>query len=523
MLNEQQEEAKKLINNYITNSNGGVFGLLGAGGTGKTFLITSIEKTHNFQYLAPTNKAVNILRKSLIKNDVINPNVKTVDSFFNFKMTKDEYNKTKYSYGIPNKLNEIKGIIVDEVSMLRDKHVELLKSIDLPIIFLGDDKQIPPVENEEKSYIDTDGFRNSLAFSIITESYELTQQNRQKEGSEMFKFITGFRNNMSKEINLKQLVDLKKNGIDILFLKQNSEELKEFIKSNDSVCVSFKNNTAEYFNYKIGSIKTDTYKYNVKSINVGDVLLFDKFYRNEDVTFYTSEKVVIEQKGEDKVLIDTPFYSLPIEHFLKVAVAKTEEGFPKLIWLKDSELTKKVYQRVFTRRKEFEKDRDSGCLESVEKLKQLNTFYSDFKNKFAELKKPNAMTAHKSQGSTFKNVIVPVYDYYLKKHQDTNQLFYVAISRASEKLIFVDGWCNFNNSSKRVIFTQEERCLISSSQNWLCNICETELFDGTYEIDHIERLGDYDSFGNLVGTNTISNLQSICKSCHKIKTNEQRK
>jgi ABC-type dipeptide/oligopeptide/nickel transport system ATPase component len=78
MLNEEQQQAKDNIQNFIRNGKG-VFGLIGAGGTGKTYLITSLPDVENYQFLAPTNKAVNILRQGLIKNGVIKPNVKTIE------------------------------------------------------------------------------------------------------------------------------------------------------------------------------------------------------------------------------------------------------------------------------------------------------------------------------------------------------------------------------------------------------------------------------------------------------------
>jgi excinuclease UvrABC helicase subunit UvrB len=97
MLNIEQKEAKEKIINFIENRKG-FFGLLGAGGTGKTYLITSMEDSENYQYLAATNKAVNVLRKNLIKNGFFKPNVKTIDSFFKLRMKKDHENKTVYDY-----------------------------------------------------------------------------------------------------------------------------------------------------------------------------------------------------------------------------------------------------------------------------------------------------------------------------------------------------------------------------------------------------------------------------------------
>jgi 5-methylcytosine-specific restriction endonuclease McrA len=92
------------------------------------------------------------------------------------------------------------------------------------------------------------------------------------------------------------------------------------------------------------------------------------------------------------------------------------------------------------------------------------------------------------------------------------------MSRASEKIIFVDGICNFGKTYWRVNFTQEEKYLIAGTQNFECNICNCDLNDGKFDIDHKHRLGYRNEKGELKGNNQIENLQALCKECHKEKT-----
>lgn len=519
-LNIQQQEAKGLILKYINNPIG-TFGLLGAGGTGKTYLITSIENSDDFLFLAPTNKAVNVLRNSLRRNGILKPNVKTIDSYFKFKIIKDENNQSQYSYSTP-KIEDIPDVIVvDEVSMLRNKHVDLLLNITekKALILIGDDMQIPPVltDGEKEDEVRNDkGFRVSKAFTVMDKTYTLTVQNRQKESSDLFKLINAFRENMSKPINYKRMATIKANGQDIKFLYQHSQELNNIIKENDCVAVSFKNMTTDLFNYKIGMIKSNDPSYNFKKINEGDYVVFDKFYRNGDVTFYTSEKVKVNKIQMDIVSIEVPFYEKPITHIQDFAICENEIGFNKIVWLKNDELRKKVYQKVYNKRNSLIELMNLGDAQVKKDLIKLNTFYNDFLNGFAKLKKPYAITSHKSQGSTFDHVIIPLYDFYLINEKDRNQLFYVAMSRASKGIIFVEGWCNFNKSNRRILFHQEEKYLIAGTQNYKCKMCSNDLTDGKFDIDHITRLEDN-------GTNEINNLQALCKSCHKQKTKIDKK
>ncbi len=509
-MNIEQKKAAQLITDFISKKEKGFFGLLGAGGTGKTYLVTHLEGAENFQYLGPTNKACNVLRKSLVDQAIFKPKVQTIDSYFNFKMLKDENNKTVYEHSQPPLSKIADVIVVDEVSLLSDMHVKLLKNLpkQIPIIMIGDDKQIPPVNGSNR----IDGFLRSTAFNVLDESYELTIQNRQSENSKLFKFISGFRNNMQRELNFTEKALKYQNKLDIMFLDQDSEEFLKTIKK-DFVAIAYKNNTADLLNYKIGKQITGSEKYNIRSVNEGDYLIFDKFYKNEKTVFFTSDKIQIDSIFKKVETLNIPYYEKPFEYSFKKASVISEDGTFYTIYLTDSKLREKVYSRVYNLRKR---------LTDKKQLSQLNTFYHNFLNSTAKLKKPNAMTAHKSQGSTFENVIVPVYDFQSKIFKDANQLFYVAISRASKRIIFVKGKCNFQKTWWRVNFTQEERKLICDMQNWKCNICNKEINDREYDIDHIKRLGQKNKFNNIEGNNTISNLQALCKNCHKIKTKNDR-
>ena len=52
---------------------------------------------------------------------------------------------------------------------------------------------------------------------------------------------------------------------------------------------------------------------------------------------------------------------------------------------------------------------------------------------------------------------------------------------------------------------------VASSQKWQCKGCN-DLLNECYEIDHIKCLKDR-------GSNNISNLQALCPTCHRRKTN----
>ena len=72
-----------------------------------------------------------------------------------------------------------------------------------------------------------------------------------------------------------------------------------------------------------------------------------------------------------------------------------------------------------------------------------------------------------------------------------------------------------NKASERIEFTPEERKVISDEYKNTCNLCNQEC-KTDFEIDHIIPLT------SNIGSNEKSNLQILCKSCHKIKSQNEK-
>ena len=174
-------------------------------------------------------------------------------------------------------------------------------------------------------------------------------------------------------------------------------------------------------------------------------------------------------------------------------------------------------QSVYGQRKTYSEQIKNGKNVNENKLflSDLNTRFSDYQNSFAKLKRPYAITCHKAQGSTYNTVIIPVYDFYMLNHLDANQLLYVALSRAKEKIIFVNKKEQFDETSNRKLFSEFEKQSIASAHDYKCNNCKTDLVEREFDIDHKIPL-------NKGGKNSVENLQPLCKKCHKYKTANER-
>lgn len=531
MLNVEQKELSKRLTEFINSKDCGFFGVLGAGGTGKTFTICSIiDNPKDFIFLGATNKVVSVLKKGLNDNgvDLHLTKCQTIDSFLSFKMKKDHNNKTEISHKLPKLENIPKVIIIDEISLINNNSFAMLSILKdkRKFILLGDNRQIPPIEVDgtfDEYPRDNDGFKVSPIFKHLDWTFELTIQQRQKAGSDLFDLIANFRNHMTKKFSYELMAKNKSNHKDIVLLDINSKELRNLIYNENPIAVCFKNMTALTFAWLIGSTKSNNKGYKVNELNVGDTVFFDSFYKHESDKFYTSELVKIKEietfVEEKKEVGDIK----PAVFNYKKILVEREDGSFVIIrngngYNETLHPVKYRMDRVIDKLKKQATESTNTKQKWVllKKCAELNTQYNDFKTSFAVLKKPFSITAHKSQGSTFDDVIIPIYDFASKFSQDSAQLLYVAMSRAKKRIIFVTRQSNFKDNSERYKFTELERYAIASSQEYLCKICNKEINDSRlFDIDHKKPLANG-------GTNSLSNLQALCKDCHHEKTKTEK-
>ena len=237
ILNSEQEQLKNKITDFLNSNEKGYFGVFGAGGTGKTFTICQTINNYygKVLFLGATNKVVTVLKNGLENSGYKNPQIKTIDSFLKFKINRDHENKQTTSYTFPSKSQIPDLIIIDEISLIsyqKFKLLELLKD-KCKLILLGDYLQLPPIEEEKQNIVrNEDGFQVSRIFLEIPKenSFTLTIQNRQKEGTGLFDLVSNFRKHMTSKINPISLATKKNNGVDLLYYDVHDKQLKDVIK-----------------------------------------------------------------------------------------------------------------------------------------------------------------------------------------------------------------------------------------------------------------------------------------------------
>lgn len=527
-LNSEQKLLKDILLRWIKHTDNGYFGVLGAGGCGKTYTITNVlsEVKESVIFLGATNKVVTVLKDSLIRNGMENPICKTIDSFLGFRIVKDHENKNTITYRLPSKKSLPEIIVIDEVSMITFQKMEQIEKLanHSKIILLGDHLQLPPIEEEKNCIVRSpDGFLISKVFTKLTNdnSFTLTIQNRQKDGTPLSELIANFRKFMHVKIDPKALASKKQNGLDISFFKTNDKSLKEYIRNNDAVAVCYKNLTVLSLNWLIGSTKSMKKDYRLNEINIGDKLMFDQFYSYGDTAFHTSNIVTvkaIETNCEEKFRIKETITKTIFYHKLLIEDEYSNRHTIRYILgglygANGGGVSSSVYGQRTTYLKHINDGKNVE--ENIKFLKDLNTRFSDYQNSFAKLKRPYGLTCYKAQGSTYTNVIIPVYDFYSLNFLDANQLLYVAMSRAKEKIIFIDKEDNFKDNSNRYSFSEFEKQSICSAHNYKCSMCKVDLVERQFQIDHRIPIANG-------GKNSVENLQPLCVKCHKFKTAKEK-
>lgn len=149
-LNEDQTEALRRIKVWLTDPGDPFFVLKGYAGTGKTFLLQEFLRTWKAPtaFTAPTNKATRVLRQTLTRDDY-RPNCRTIYSLLGLTMQANGEVKELSEPEDPVDLSDLNLIVVDEASMVGAKLMRFIESVAdehcLKFLFLGDPMQLPPV------------------------------------------------------------------------------------------------------------------------------------------------------------------------------------------------------------------------------------------------------------------------------------------------------------------------------------------------------------------------------------------
>lgn len=427
--NAQQIDALNEMDRFMK-SNETSMTLSGYAGTGKTSLMEMIAQKGRKQYrpvvfCATTNKAAAVLNERVSKAGF---KAATLNKVFGISVEVDSKSNT---YNARNLVNVLKDaditpgttVIIDEASMINEENYGILNNIakqnDLKIIYVGDSAQLVPVGEDKISKV----FRNGEGKVITLTQVERTDDNAiLKEATELrngnpLSGISSFNDkgegvayispNHQDEIN--NIVAHYVKG-----LKHNSNYFRILAFTNKAVS-AYNNQVRELLGYtspipQVGEPmtgyanwgydwKTKSYRFiNSESYKVSKVDKSHKITTNlNDGTAVTME--VIPLTLEDSLgNIDT-FNFIDIKSNpsnLQAAIQLANEK--KMLWAEAKhavgrDAKAKIYQRInFIDNFLFVNDNIEDSNHNLLQAKTIDFGY--------------AMTVHKSQGSTFTNVLM---------------------------------------------------------------------------------------------------------------------
>ena len=407
MLTKSQTEGLQFISDKFKNGEKIVV-LQGSAGTGKTFLLQEVVKEILYLYgkglvaiSAPTHKALSVLKEKInIQHSKLS--FDTVHSLLKMKRCVDEETGEEYfapsfsSQNLP--LKNIKYLIVDEVSMVDSYLLSLILKYgtELQILFIGDTKQLPPVKES-----------TSPVFDKGYPTFTLTEIVRQSVDNPIIKLSNDFKNILNNK-----LPDFKE-GKGYVFTDEYSRII-ERLSTGDLIYLAYTNEKVDKVNY---DVRTRLFKSNC-DVQEGETIVLQKPY-GED--FKNNETLKIQNVVAAEKIIPFKYKKKTKEFTFDILILTTHKGKIEILqnkekynWLN----AKKEIKKLATKKEITWKD------------------YVNFTDIFADFKFGYAMSVHKSQGSTFRNVVMDLKNIELNRNrEERNKLIYTAITRASDLVV----------------------------------------------------------------------------------------
>lgn len=466
--NDQQNAINGIIDFIATPFNPACYivGLTGAGGTGKTFITKYIIAHCKYsnsviKCTSSTHKACRVFSQA-----IGGKNVDTIQSTFGLRLDLklEDFNPVNPQFNPMSKpkLENIKLLLIDESSMLPAKLVTFIcnkcKELQIKIMFIGDSYQLAPVKETR-----------SIAFDRCHKIYNLKQIVRQAANNP----ITNILNLLRYDIEHKtyKFLEYVSNHIGVT----NYNDVGEGF----SICnpINFKNTIDISFSDESYTKNIDMYRiigYTNTCVSSWNNYIRNTIIRNADKNIITKNDLIMS-------------YKTIVNEFMEIIINNSEEyiindivdfvddkygfkGFlvkfqlvhggnithPLFVIDHRDKFTIQKYHKTITNLITAAKNANGGT--RVSRWKE----YYNFKKKYLiaaniinrtgellydrDLDYGFAITAHKSQGSTYDTVFVDINDMVYNRigcpytnQDDVLRRLYVGCSRAHKELILCYG------------------------------------------------------------------------------------
>lgn len=407
-----QESAIQKLLDFIAEPGGDwAFTFQGFAGTGKTSCMREVARRSagtraKFAYTAPTNKAAKVLR------EVVGA-ASTIYSLLGLRVDKNGETK-QITHGKPVDLSDLDVIVIDEASMVNAHLFGLLNDVafkwNLKVVFMGDPAQLPPVKEKE-----------SLTLRQYT-GVQLTQVMR--HDNQILSLVTNIRNvigSPAPSIKINSDNDGQE-GVwkisKVEFKKQifAAAARGEFADGRTTKIISWRNVIVDEYN-QIARSAIFGAEAQPGFYLVGDrVVAAGPCERGDEVLLTTDDEAIVEGVMECKHPLEPKYHALELK-------CRTE----------DNRVVRLLVCHPVSK-KDFDNDCQLLAHEAQGNPRLWERFW-EHKEIFHDIRFAYALTAHRSQGSTYTNAYVDYQDIlYNRNREEAFKCLYVACSRARKKL-----------------------------------------------------------------------------------------
>lgn len=492
-LTAGQSAAVSTMNKQL-NSRFPIGSLIGPAGTGKSTVVSQFVASHpdkKFLCVAPTHKAKDVLARAMYAAGVIGEQVTyaTTARYLGQRMFLDETGTMRQA-SVDSSINpeDYDMIMADESSMHDDDTVERinLRAEMCPTLYIGDKKQLEPIESDwHKRKRAKENGGKFIAMSKAFQQYtpyaaELSQIVRTAADSPVPHLGAYLRALIPEDGDLRnepvvlptiqELLALEciKDSVSMqgpIFANPgrmtNAQIYKSFAARHregvTQALVSYTNQSVIASNFAIHRLLHP----DVPLFAPGDTVMLNEAYQDaddnvfENNSFWQVEEVSDETRWVSDVILATCGFNMPDGYDFEVRHVKaySEDGGFLETWVPADEMATVDHRSAVSRlygpiERLLGKDRKARweggpCLTRDERT-QLNKLCQIRRNMVltvAPLRHPYAITAHKSQGSTYERVYVD-YANITRFHDPRKAIpssslraLYVAITRTSKELV----------------------------------------------------------------------------------------
>jgi hypothetical protein len=350
-----------------------------------------------------------------------------------------------FSYDIDiTTLKENTVLLIDEASMvsntLYEKLLILIKNVRLKIIFFGDVRQLPPINEVFCPMIK---LKNQLSmnqnqrtkYPDLLNLYSLLSKYVDNEYFNKEKFENVLKNNKNAKM-------INKRGLEALLIKL--KEKKRFIR-----VLCYTNKRKKYWNNKVRQLY---YGDNVERIKEDECLIAKNFFKlknnkrkNQDKFFITSKSFyvkslkVVEQKYGNEIFKCYEIITTENDTLYKLFNKTDKERFDNI--------KRNIEDDLVLNMEDLYKEYENSCADNVKNLDYETFITKKWDDHFCKVNEINCpldysycLTIHKSQGSTYDIVFIDLEDIMRTEKRDKNlmvKLLYTATTRASKNVYYI--------------------------------------------------------------------------------------